>query len=92
MTNVMKERAISSVEAYAKAVENEAYDKVLNIVHSKFKQIDNILSSKEANNIFVMATGSRFTRLYDKRNAMRMKCFMALAIIEEVSELRYGKY
>lgn len=92
MTNVMKERAISSVEAYAKAVENEAYDKVLNIVHSKFKQIDNILSSKEANNIFVMATGSRFVKLCDKRHALRQKIYMALDIIEQVSELRYGKY
>lgn len=88
----MKEQAISSLEAYGKVVEKAAYDKVLNILWSKYRQLDQILSSKEADNIFALSTGSRFTRLYDKRHAMRMKCFMALAIIEEVSELRYGKY
>jgi hypothetical protein len=88
----MKEEAISIVEDYGKVVEKAAYDKVLNILWSKYNQLDHILSSKEADNIFAMSTGHRFTRLYDKRNAMRMKCFMALAIIEEVSELRYGKY
>lgn len=88
----MKDQAISSLEAYGKVVERAAYDKVLNILWSKYRQLDNILSSKEADNIFALSTGHRFIRLYDKRNAMRMKCFMALAIIEQVSELRYGKY
>lgn len=92
MTNVMKEQVISSVEAYGKVVEKAAYDKVLNILWSKYNQLNNILFSKEADNIFLMSTGHRNTRLYEKRNTLRTKCFMVLAIIEEVSELRYGKY
>lgn len=92
MTNVMKEQVMSSVEGYAKAVQNEAYDKVLKILHSKYDQLYNILYSKEAYNIFVLSTGSRCVNLADKRHAMRMKMDIVLDIMNDVSELRYGKY
>lgn len=92
MTNALKEQLMDSVEFYAKAVKNEAYDNVLNILHSRYNQLDNILSSKEANNIYQMSTGDGFRRLYDKRHALRMKILGILDIMNDVSELRYGKY
>ena len=88
----MKEQAISSVEAYGKAVENAAYDKVLNILHSKYNQLDNVISSNEAWNIYAMSTGNGFRRLQEKRCSLRMKIYAICDIMSEVSELRYGKY
>lgn len=83
---------MSSVEDYGKAVEREAYGKVLNILHSKLEQLDKILDSQEAENIRIMSMGERFNRLYAKREVLRMKTFVVLDILEKVSELRYGKF
>lgn len=92
MTNEWKEQVMRNVESYAKAVKNESYDNVLNILHSRFNQLDNILSSKEAKNIYEMSTGDGFRRLCDKRYALRMKIYCILDLMNDVSELRYGKY
>lgn len=92
MKNVWKEQVMDSVEIYAKAVRNEAYDNVLKILHSRYNQLDNVLSSTEAKNIFTMSMGERFGSLCDKRRSLRLKIYQVLDIIEQVSELRYGKY
>lgn len=88
----MKEQAISCIEAYAKSARNEAYDNVLNILHSRYTQLDNLLSSTESKNILIMSMGERFGSLCDKRRSLRLKIFQVLDILEQVSELRYGKY
>lgn len=92
MTNVMKEQVMSSVEAYVKAAQNEAYDKVLNMLHSRYNQLDNLLSSTESQNIVIMSMGGKFDSLCAKRRSLRLKIFQVLDILEKVSELRYGKY
>lgn len=92
MTNVMKEQAISCIEAYANSARNEAYDNVLNILHSRYTQLDNLLSSTESKNILIMSKVERFGSLCDKRRSLRLKIFQVLDILEQVSELRYGKY
>lgn len=90
MTNVLKEQVIDSVEAYAKAVEKEAYDKVLTILWTNFNQLDKIVNSDESMNILMMSTGDKFDSLYDKRISLRKKLQQVHKIINKVAELRYG--
>lgn len=90
--NGYKEEVMEFVEKYGKAVEHEAYDNVLKILYLKFNQLDNLLSSREADNIFTMSMGERFNRLCEKRRALRLKIYLVLNFIEQVSELKYGKF
>lgn len=90
--NVSKEDLFSSVEAYKKTVENEVYDKVLNLIHSKCKQIDNILSSAEAYNIITLSTGYRRNRMCEKRCYLRKKMYKVIEIYDDVYQLRFGKF
>lgn len=83
---------MSNVEFFEKAVRNEAYDNVLKILNSRLNQLDNVLSSTEAKNIYHMSMGERFGALCDKRRSLRLKIYQILDILEQVSELRYGKY
>lgn len=92
MTNGWKERLIDSVEDYAKAVENEAYDKVLTILWSKYNLYDKIISSGESQNIFIMSTGESLDKLYDKRKSLRKKIYLILEFINKVKELRFGTF
>lgn len=92
MTNVLKEQVIDSFETYAKAVEKEAYDKVLKILWLKFNQLDQVLNSDESLNILIISTGDRFDRLYEHRISIRKKIKMLRDIINQVNELKYGKF
>lgn len=90
MTNVLKDQVIDSVEAYAKAAEREAYDKVLTILWSKLNQLDIILNSDESMNILLMSTGDSFDTLYNKRKSLRIQSQSVFNIIKKVIELRSG--
>lgn len=92
MTDARKEQLIYSVEAYAKEVERETYDKVLKIIWSKLNQLEKIVNSDESMNIFIMSTGTRFYRMSDKRKSIRKKIEMLSEIIYQVNEIKYGKF
>ena len=73
MTHAWKEELIYSVEAYAKAAEREAYDKVLKTIWLKLNQLEQIVNSDESMNIFILSTGTRFDKMYEKRISIRKK-------------------
>lgn len=91
MTNEWKDNLIYSVEAYANIVERETYDKVLKIIWSKLNQLHQIVNSDESMNIFIMSTGKRFNRMYEKRKSIRKKIEILCEIKDKVNEIKYGK-
>lgn len=91
MNETMKENLLNQVETIEKRARREALREAADILFDKVKQINNILDSEEAQNIFYNSPVRKFDRMLTLRESLRSKNYMLLELSGQIGERAYNQ-
>lgn len=79
----------SVADQLEKETRRDTIDAIEEMLVGKAEAIEQLLTSKEAWNIYHTTFGERFDRLYEKRRALYRKASVIYNICEEINKMRH---